>query len=80
MDKVICFKELFESISDYIKIVFLMFLNKKDDDFLQKCGYIKNVINCICLEIKKMLMEQNEEYLDCNINEGESISERILNK
>ena len=39
MDIIIYFKDLFESIPDYKKIVLLMFLIKKDDDLLHDIGF-----------------------------------------
>ena len=55
------FKDMFESIPDYRKIVLIMFLSKNDDDLLNEFGYIKNDINRLILEFEKILMEQNEE-------------------
>ena len=39
MDNINYFKDLFESIPDYRKIVLLMFLIKKDNDLLHECGF-----------------------------------------
>ena len=47
------FKDLFE-ISDYRKIVLMVFLSKNDVDFLNKCGYLKNDFNCLCERFKKV--------------------------
>ena len=74
------FKDLFESITDFRKIVLLMFLIKNDNDLLTECGFLKDDINRLNLEFKNILMEQNEEYLDYIKNEEESIIEKILNK
>ena len=74
------FKDIFESITEYRKIVLLMFLIKNDDDLLTECGLLKDDINHLNLEFKNILMEQNEEYLDYIKNEEESIIENILNK
>ena len=41
MDNINCFKDLFESIPNYRKIVLLMFLIKNDDNLLTECGYLK---------------------------------------
>ena len=57
-----------------------MILIINDKDFLKKCGYLKSDIDCLCLEFKNLLIEQNEEYLEYFKNEEESIIERVLNK
>ena len=41
-----------------------MFLIKNNVDLLSECGYLKNDIKRLNLEFKKILMEQNEDYLD----------------
>ena len=58
------FKDMFESITDYRKIVLLMFLIKNDNDLLTECGFLKDDITRLNLEFKDILMEQNEEYLN----------------
>ena len=80
MNKVNYFKDLFESIDDYRKIVLLIFLIKNDNDLLTESGFLKDDINRLNKEFKKILIEQNEEYLDYIKNEEESIVERFLNK
>ena len=57
-----------------------MFLLKNDNASLKECGFLKIDINCLCLEFRKMLLDQTEDYLTFNKNEGESILEQILNK
>ena len=74
------FKDLFESIPDYKKIVLLMFLIKNDVNFLYECGFSKGDINFLYKEFKNILLELNEEYLDHIKNQDESIIEKILNK
>ena len=74
------FKDMFESIPDYRKMVLLMFLIKKDEDFLKECGFLKSDINSLNLEFKNVLMEQNEEYLNHIKNEEEAVIERFLDK
>ena len=39
------FKDLFESISEYRKIVLLIFLIQKDKNVLREIGFSKNDIN-----------------------------------
>ena len=74
------FKDLFESIPHYRKIVFLMFLIKNDVDLLTECGYLKNDNNRLWLEFKKILLEQNEDYLEYIRKEEETNIERIFRK
>ena len=74
------FKDLFESIPDYTKIVFLLFLIKNDKDLLREVGFSERDINCLNLEFKNILIDQHEKHLDYIKNEEESIIERFLNK
>ena len=80
MNNVNYFTDSIESISANKKMVLLMFLIKNDVNFLYECGVLKSDINFLNKEIKKILLELNEEYLDHIKNQGESIIERILNK
>ena len=57
----------------------LTFLIKNDADLLNECGYFKNDINSLNKQLKNILMEQNEEYLDHIKTREESIIEKILN-
>ena len=75
-----CFTDLFESISDYKKIVLLMFLIKNDVNFLNGCGFLKSYINFLYKEFENILLELNEDCLDHIKNQEESISEKFLNK
>ena len=61
MDPVNYFKDLFELITDYRKIVLLIILLKFINDLLKECGFLKNDINLLFLEFKNILMKQNEE-------------------
>ena len=45
MNNVNYFRDLFESISDYRKIVLLMFLIKDDKNLLKEVGFSRNDIN-----------------------------------
>ena len=73
MDNVNYFKEMFESIPDYKKIVLLMFLIKHDVNFLYECGFLKGDINFLYKEFQNILLELNENYLDYIKNEEEAI-------
>ena len=74
------FKDIFESIPDYRKMVFLLFLIKNDKDLLLEIGFSKNDINRLNFEFKNILIEQHEDYLDYVKDQEESIIEKILNK
>ena len=80
MNNVYYFKDLFESIPHYKKIVLLMFLIKNDVNFLYECGFLKGDINFLYREYKNILLELNEEYLDHIKNQEEAIIEKILKK
>ena len=81
MNNIIYFKELFESIPDYKKIVLLVFLSKNDVNFLYECGFSKGDINFLYKEFKNLnLLELNEDYQDHIKNQEESFIEKILNK
>ena len=58
----------------------LLFCIKNDVDLLQQGGYLKNYTKGLCLEFKRLLMEQNEEDLDYPKIKGESVIERISNR
>ena len=74
------FKDIFNSITDYRKIVLLIFLIQNDKKFLKEIGFSKNDINLLNLEFKKIILEEFADYLPYIKNEEESIIERILNK
>ena len=80
MNNVNYFKDLFESIPDYKKIVLLMFLIKNDVNFLYECGFLKGDINFLYKEFTNILLEMNEEYLSDIKNREEAVIEKILNK
>ena len=71
MSHVFFFKDLFESIPEYRKTVFLMFLFKNYVEILHEyeCGFVKNDNKFSCLDSIKTLLEQNEECLDSMKNE-----------
>ena len=80
MDNINYFKDIFESIHDYKKIVLLLFLIQNDKKLLKEIGFSKNDINLLNLEFKKILLEEFEEYLSNIKNQEESIIEKVLNK
>ena len=74
------FKDLFEAIPDYKKIVLLIFLIQNDNNLLHEIGFSEYDINHLNLEFKNILKDQHEEYLDCIKSAEESILEKFLNK
>ena len=74
------FKDIFESIIDYRKIVLLIFLIQDDKNLLKEIGFSKNDINLLNLEFKNILLEEFENYLDYIKDQEESILEKFLNK
>ena len=74
------FKDIFESIQDYRKIVLLIFLNQNDKNLLKEIGFSKNDINLLNLEFKNILLEEFENFLDYIKDREESILEKFLNK
>ena len=53
---------------------------KNDSDLLNECGFLKNDINRLNLEITNILIEQNDDYLEYAKKEEGSKIEKILNK
>ena len=74
------FKDIFESIPDYRKIVLLIYLNQNDKNLLKEIGFSERDINLLNLEFKNIFLEGYEEYLDYIKNEEESVIENFLNK
>ena len=74
------FKDLFESINDYRKIVLLIFLIQNDKNLLKEIGFSTNNINSLNLDFKNILLEEFENYLDYIKDQEESILEKFLNK
>ena len=57
MNYVNYFKDLFESIEDYRKIVLLIFLIKDDKNSLKEIGFHKNDVGQLSLEFKNVILE-----------------------
>ena len=74
------FRDIFESIPNYRKIVLLIILIQNDKNLLKEIGFSKNDINLLNLEIKIILLEEFENYLDHIKDQEESILEKFLNK
>ena len=71
------FKNIFESIQDYRKIVLLIFLIQNDKYLLKEIGFSKNDINLLNLEFKNILLEEFENYLDYIKDQEQSILEKF---
>ena len=81
MDNINYFKDMFESIPHYRKIVLIIFLTKDDKNLLQEeVWFSKNDINQLSVEFKNILYEQLENYLEYVKDQEESNIEKILNK
>ena len=61
MELVISLKDLFQSIPDNKKRVYLLFIIKKHTKFLNRCGFLENDDQRVYEEIRKILIEKNEE-------------------
>ena len=64
MNNVNFFRDIFGSITDYKKIVLLIFLIQNDKNLLKEIGFSKNDNNLLNLEFKNILLEEFENYLD----------------
>ena len=74
------FRDIFESIKDYKKIVLLIFLIQNDKNLLNEIGFSKNIINRLSINFKNILIQEFEDYLPYIKNEEESLLEKFLNK
>ena len=74
------FKDIFESLSDYRKIVLLIFLIQNGKNLLEEIGLSKNDINLLSLEFKNVLLAEFENFLDHIKDQEESILEKFLIK
>ena len=80
MDKIKYFKDLFESIPDYEKVVLLMFFIKNDVNFLYERGFLKSDINFLYKGFENVSLELNEDYINHIKNQKEALLEKFLNK
>ena len=74
------FKDLFESITDYRKIVLLFSYFKMIGIYYARLVLVNVIFICSYLEFKNSLTEQHEEYLDYAKNKEENTVEKFLNK
>ena len=73
-------EDLFESVSDYRKIVLLILLIQNDKNLLREIDFSERHINRLPVECKDILLYQHENYMKYVKNEEESIVERFMNK
>ena len=71
MDNKNYFKDIFESIHHYRKIILLVFLIQNDKNLLHEVGFSERDMISLNEEFKKFLIEQHEEYLAYIKNEEE---------
>ena len=74
------FKDMFQSVRDFKKVVLLIFLIENDKKLLKEIGFCKNDIDQLPLEFKNVLIEEHENYLHYVKDQEESIIERVLGK
>ena len=80
MDNSNYLKDMIESITDYRKVVLLLFLIQNDKNLLKEIGFSRNDINRLNLRFKNILLQEYENYLDYVKDQEESILENFLNK
>ena len=80
MDLTNYFKELFESMTVFRKVVLLALLFQDNKNLLKEIVLKNKKFNQISLEFLNNLLEQHEEYLEYVKNEDESVIEKFLNK
>ena len=80
MNNSIYFKDMFESITDYRKIVLILFLIQNVKILLKVIGVFRNDITLLYLEFKNILIERHEKYLDYVKNIEGSAIEKFSNK
>ena len=74
------FKDTFESITDYRKVVLLIFLIQNDKNLSKETEFSENDNNLSNLEFEKILIEGQKEYLVYVKNIEESTIEVFSNK
>ena len=74
------FKDIFESIQDYRKIVLIILLIQNDRNLLKEIGFSKNDFNQLSIEFKNILLEEFADYLFYTKSVEESVIEKFLKK
>ena len=72
------FKDIFESIPDYKKVVLLIFLIQNDKILLREVGFSERDINHLNLQFKNKSIEEHDKYLDYIKTEEESVIEKFF--
>ena len=80
MEDINCFKDLFESIHEYRKVVLLMFFIKNDSDFLREFGLSDDFIEKLYNECKQIMDDEMGDYFSHIEILEERILEKFLNK
>ena len=57
------FKDMFESMEKYRKIVLLKYIFQTDKNLSREIGFSEQDINPLNLEFENILIEQHKEYL-----------------
>ena len=74
------YKDFFESISDYRKIVLTILLIQNDKQSMKEIGFSKHDVNQLKSECKNVIIEGYEEYFDYVKNIEESAFEKFLKR
>ena len=67
------FKDMFESMEKYRKIVLLKYIFQTDKNLSREIGFSEQDINPLNLEFENILIEQHKEYLAYVKNKEESV-------
>ena len=73
MEDINYFKDMFESIHDYKKIILLCFINKRDDTMLKEFGLSDDFIEKLYNDCKQIMESDMDEYFSHIKNLEESI-------
>ena len=79
MEDIIYFKDMFESIPNYRKIILLCFIIKRDDVLLREFGLSDDFIKKLYDDCKQIMISDMDQYFSHIKNLEESIIEKILN-
>ena len=80
MEDINYFKDMFESIPNYRKIILLCFIIKRDDVILREFGLSDDFIEKLYNGCKQIMISDMDQYFSHIKNLEESIIEKILIK
>ena len=80
MEDINYFKDMFESIPNYRKIILLCFIIKRDDVILREFGLSDDFIEKLYNDCKQIMISDMDQYFSHIKNLEESIIEKILIK